>query len=204
MKKVLSMTAVLTLSLLSGCMGQEQSPPVAENPPSIKENDPASPSAITSPTEEAEDTKIQLFADVSKYDGTTEKAIEIDGKTYDTTFIKHDFLPIGLYVPNLVTEKKFHDGNEFQGPNHSSISLFTPDQLNLDDLVIREKLADYKEYMGSEVADGAGQVKVKYEDYFRLSITDSEFIIRLSYFEDDQDTVFPQFIDIIKNVKYTE
>lgn len=204
MKKVLSMTAVLTLSLLSGCMGQEQSPPAAETPPSIKGEEPASTPAISSPTEEAEDTKIQLFADVSKYDGTNEKTIEVDGKTYDTTFIKHDFLPIGFYVPNLVTEIKFHDGNEFQGPNHSSISLFTPDQLNLDDLVMREELTDYKEYMGSEIADGAGQVKVKYEDYFRLSISDSEFIIRLSYSEDEQDTVFPQFIDIIKNVKYTE
>lgn len=199
MKTIISITAIVLLFVLSGCMDKET--------PSQEENIPTStdPQNVINPlATELDDVKLNLFTDVSKYDGIAEKEIEISGESYMTKFIKHDFLPVGLYVPDFINEKKFHDGNEFEGPHSSLISIFTPDQLSLDPLVMREELEVYQEYMGSQIHEGADQVNTKYEDFFRVNIKDTELVIRLSYFEDESKTVLPQFIDILKTLKYTE
>ena len=199
MKMILSsITAIALLFVLSGCTDQEPSTQEREIPSSTNNQSETNP-----PTIEIDDAKINLFADVSKYDGIAEKEIEILGEKYMTKFIEHDFLPVGLYIPDFINEKKFHDGNEFEGPNSSLISIFTQDQLSLDQLDMREELEVYQEYMGSEIYDGADQVKIKYEDFFGVNIEGTEYVIRLSYFDDDRETVLPQFIDILKNLKYT-
>lgn len=200
MKTIISITAIVLLFALSGCMDKEASPSQEEKIPASTD----SQDVINPPATELDDAKLNLFADVNKYDGITEKEIEISGETYLTKFIEHDFLPVGLYVPDFINEKKFHDGNEFEGPHSSLISIFTPDQLSLDPLVMREELEVFQEYMGSQIYDGADQVKTKYEDFFRVNIKDTELVIRLSYFEDESKTVLPQFIDILKTLRYTE
>ncbi|MEF3351881.1 hypothetical protein PV403_01705 [Paenibacillus sp. GYB006] len=199
MKTIISITAIVLLFVLSGCTNQEPLSKEEEIPSSTNNQGPTNP-----PTTELDDAKINLFADVSKYDGIAEKEIEISGEKYMTKFIKHDFLPVGFYVPDFINEKKFHDGNEFEGPHSSLISIFSPDQLSLDPLVMREELEVYQEYMGSQIHDGADQIKIKYEDFFRVNIEGTELVIRLSYFEDESKTVLPQFIDILKTLKYTE
>lgn len=199
MKMILSsITAIFLLIVLSGCTDQKPLTQEEEIPPPINNQEATNP-----PATELDDGKINLFAGLSKYDGIAEKEIEISGKKYTTQFIKHDFLPVGLYIPDFINEKKFHDGNEFEVPNFSLISIFTQDQLNLDPLDMREELEVYQEYMGSQIHDGADQVKIKYEDFFSVDIEGTEYIIRLSYFEDESETVLPQFIDILKNLKYT-
>jgi len=201
MKIVHSLQAILLLLIITGCMNQEKPVQSLEaTPTTIKQHH-----EVPADRPKAEqNSKINLFDDVSKYDGTAKKDIEIAGQTVMSKFVNHDFLPVGLYIPEYITEKKFHDGNEFEGPNHTLIGFFEPDQLNLNDLVIRKENAVYQQYIGSHVYDGKEQVKILYEDFFEFKVEGKEIMIRLTYKDEDRDELFPKLLDILKNMKYIE
>ncbi|WP_025028969.1 hypothetical protein [Caldalkalibacillus mannanilyticus] len=199
--KRLTIKILLTIYILSGCNNSEN----LELSKSTQETQQNIPSEIGSFDSSNSSLQIEDFRNnIEIYDGISLKEIEITGKTYSARFVKQDFLPFGLYIPDFITEEKFEDGNEFLGPNNSIISLFERYQLDIDILEVREDLTGYQHYIGSNIFDGPDQIKVKYEDFFSYSYKENEVIIRLSYFEEDKETLLPQYIDIVKNIKYVE
>ena len=204
MKRVVNLVTILiVLLIISGCNNPVNSELVGLT--NVKNEDVASEinneNSITT-SDQLVDLYDSVNTNIEIYDGVSMKDIEIVGEIYTSKFIQGEFLPFGLYIPDFLTEKKFHDGNEFEGQDHSLISLFERDHLNLDKLDIRDNLEEHENYIGSNIFDGPDQVRIKYEDFFSFSYEDNEVIIRLSYFEDQEETILPKFIDIIKNLKY--
>lgn len=153
--------------------------------------------------------KISLFRHAGVYDGIKEKEIIVEGVARKATFVKLDFLPYGLYMPDTLEEIRLEDGNEFKFKERQArISIFEEStgqfMVETTELVFLENPGMYREYAGTCVYDEYDVVVPSYEDYFWFDFKGNRALVRLSSFETDRDIVLPHFLDIVSYLQFVE
>lgn len=151
--------------------------------------------------------KIPLFRHAGVYDGTREKAIIVEGEARQAAFVRLDFLPYGLYMPDTLEEIRLEDGNEFKHKERQArISIFDEELgrfiIDTTELTFLDDLDMYREYAGTYVYDEYDVLVPSYEDYFWFDFEGNRAFVRLSSFETDRDVVLPHFLDIVSYMQY--
>ena len=161
--------------------------------------------------------KTNLFPDNKVYDNEQFTTLNINDKEIRGSFVNVLYTDFGIYLPDIITEKKFEDGNEFYLNKESYITFCT-------DFISAEKDFENCKLEAKEYLESSGPIakittineleglseyilsKIdeygKETDFFLFKESQNVAIIRLTYNEKDRKEVLPILLEVIKTIKY--
>ncbi|GBF11069.1 hypothetical protein [Tepidibacillus sp. HK-1] len=161
---------------------------------------------------ENEMMKQKLF-DYAAYNGEKSINITIEGKIEPAEFKKVKFTSYGLYVPKILKENMFEDGNEFGFSIAEFISIrpidsnivnreiaeeFAIEELVRSPLTKDKNLMIFDEYLFSTINENG----VRNDFFFYQHDKNQGTIVKFRYFQSNVDKVLPTFLEVIKHIRY--